>query len=478
MLAFTSLTLGGETSEVAKKVTTGETKSYTRTAWPGRNRNSPPHASNLNSNYRPPATYPRVSERISRNCPVARELGRLAQRHPPSAPTGITNGGITTTATSLGKQTSTDSTLPEPSPSDTQQGFPFSCSAHIYAPDDTSQVISTSLWLKIETKSREPSGSHRSRSLCKVTAERIHVQLTKDETEPPILGLEDIRLKMGPCMDGFNGTAREMRLYRQSFRALWKYPELHHILIKEGTSGSEVGGKFAVQFFPPAGSAELNGKKTRGISQAGKSLGFNQSNISVECLNDQRYLWRYPISSGEKGLPQPLFARSATFEDHWGDFSCWSDQPPPSFRIEIPIICRLSTLGSTQYAPRFIRYKAKNFPCRDVRMNLQVDVLPNELGCFDFPRSGYSGGKDLHLGIYRFTNENDHLCLDIDRYTTQLTLNDPNLIKDNGGTIHEDGNWEITAGEPGDLKLREICSDRVVCPTQGTLQLDLTNSRK
>jgi hypothetical protein len=106
-------------------------------------------------------------------------------------------------------------------------------------------------------------------------------------------------------------------------------------------------------------------------------------------------------------------------------------------------------------------------------MKLQVDILPSELGCFDFPRVGYLGGKNIHLGSYKFMTQNDQLILDIDRCSTPLNLNDENLFQDNGGSIHQNGNWKISGTEPGKLEIREACSERVVCPTEGTLNLSM-----
>jgi len=330
----------------------------------------------------------------------------------------------------------------------------------MYGLDRASQVLSTSLWLKIESKGHEVSGNQMIRSHYKVTAERGIAQLTKDEAKAPLMGLEDVRLKMGPCIDRFEGTEREMDLYQQSFRAHWKYPELHDIVVKDGTSSSELGGNVSLTFFPPSGSAGVSWKKAKGITQPGKSLGFDLKQVSVECLTDQRYLWRYPISSSKfRNLPQSLFARSTSFDNHWAEFSDASDLPPSFFRIEIPVIYRLSSFGIVQSPFTFIRYQDKKFPCRDIRMNLQVDILPDEHGCFDFPLVGYSGGKDLHLGIYTFTDEDENLCLQIDQRATQLKLDEEDMNQGYHGLIHGVGNWGISGTGLGKFKVQDNSSE-------------------
>jgi hypothetical protein len=348
----------------------------------------------------------------------------------------------------------------------------------MYGLDRASQVLSTSLWLKIESIGHEVLANQMMiRSHYKVTAERGIAQLTKDEAKAPLMGLEDVRLKMGPCIDGFEGTEREMDLYQQSFRAHWKYPELHHIVVKDGTSSSQVGGNVSLAFFPPSGSAGVSWTKAKGISLPGKSLGFDLKQVSVECLTDQRYLWRYPISSSKFwNLPQSLFARSTSFDNHWGEFSYASDRPPSVFRIEIPVIYRLSSLGIVQSSFTFIQYKDKKFPCRDIRMNLQVDILPDEHGCFDFPRVGYSGGKDLHLGIYTFTDEDENLCLQIDQRATQLKLDEEDMNQDYHGLIHGVGNWGISGAGPGKFKVQDNSSENVVSPAEGTLEFEVKRS--
>ena len=68
-------------------------------------------------------------------------------------------------------------------------------------------------------------------------------------------------------------------------------------------------------------------------------------------------------------LPRALFPRSATFEDHWGEFSYESDKIPPLFRIALPVICGLQPVNTpVERVMQFTWYKEKWFLCRNVRM--------------------------------------------------------------------------------------------------------------
>ena len=122
--------------------------------------------------------------------------------------------------------------------------------------------------------------------------EHFQAQLSTNETAQSALSLEDIRLKMRPCLNGFKGEDLEREKIEQSFDALMQHPEIHKILVTDATCGSEVGAKIRVQFFPLGGSTELNGKITKGISQLGKSIGFDQWGIAADCVDEYRYYWQ------------------------------------------------------------------------------------------------------------------------------------------------------------------------------------------
>ena len=54
------------------------------------------------------------------------------------------------------------------------------------------------------------------------------------------------------------------------------------------------------------------------------------------------------------------------------------------------------------------------YPCRQARFCLQTDILPDGDGNFKFPSSG-EGGFPVDLGQYKFTDDNGHSILEVQR---------------------------------------------------------------
>lgn len=358
-----------------------------------------------------------------------------------------------------------------------EQLLPFRCSADIVGLDGSSQELSVSLFLKVAPISSGPNGDGQWRSLCRVTAEQFEGRITSlDRTNQTALRLQEVQLIMGPSMEGFEGPEHEAMRYQRSFYAISQKPKCTNVVMKDSSVGRDhgIGGKLG---YPLGVSIEGSYKRSTWITRPAESAGLDYKALVIDCVSRNQLLWKYGIGSGTEFTSEPLLNRSATFRDHTGDFSYLSNKLPCSIRIEITLVCRLPTLSlpGRLLNGSFIRHKETNYPCRDIRLNLKVNILPTEVGIFLYPRNG-SSGKCLDLGNYQFVNQNGHLCLDISRDAANIRITNPHLR----GRPHswQHGSWSAKGKEVGELEMRETCADREICPTAGELQLKVTNTRK
>ena len=294
--------------------------------------------------------------------------------------------------------------------------------------DGSSQQLSISLLLKVETLGSENCGDGYNRCLCRITAEKFEGRIASlGDTNQTALRLQEVLLLMRPSMEGFKGPRDQLDIYQRSINAFSQMPIRSNIVVKEASLGRDrtLGTRIG---YPHGISLDGNARQTSWITRPAESVGLDYKVLAIDCVNRNHFLWRYGIASTTDFFHEPLLNRAATFVNHTGDFSYASNKIPCSMRIEITLVCRLPTLslpGRTLNGS-FIRYKQTTYPCRDIQVKLEVDILPTETGSFWFPRNG-SSGKRLDLGRYRFVHQDGHLCLDICREKYQQKILRPQL---------------------------------------------------
>ena len=371
---------------------------------------------------------------------------------------------------------SLDGSFGSRSTSITEQLIPFRCLANIIGLDGSSQQLSISLLLKVETLGSENCGDEYNRSRCRVTAQQFEGRIASlGDTNQTAIRLQEIHLLMRPSMEGFEGPGDQMTINR-SIDALSQNPTRGEAVVKEASQGRD--RTFGARIGYPLGmSVDGNIRQSNWITSPAESVGLDYKVLAIDCVNLNNFLWRYGIASTTDFLHEPLLNRAATFINHTGDFSFASNMLPCSMRIEVTLVCRLPTLSlpGRLLSGSFIRYKQANYPCRDIRIKLEVDILPTEMGSFWFPRNGISG-KRLDLGSYRFVREDGHLCLDISREKYRQKIVRPHL-RDRHHRWR-DQNWSIKGKEPGELEVREIHPNREVSSAAGELHLEVTDLRK
>ena len=67
------------------------------------------------------------------------------------------------------------------------------------------------------------------------------------------------------------------------------------------------------------------------------------------------------------------------------------------------------------------------FPCRNICLKLEIDLLPTNDGTFIYPQTT-AGGHYLYLGAFKFIERDGQICLRVDRKTRDpVALADPHL---------------------------------------------------
>jgi hypothetical protein len=125
---------------------------------------------------------------------------------------------------------------------------------------------------------------------------------------------------------------------------------------------------------------------------------------------------------------------------------------------------------SAPFIPNYIEHKAQAYPCRNICLNLEVDILPTEQNTFIFPRTQVAG-HFLDLGGFKFVKKHGGLCLQISRKgPDRITIPDPQIC----GPYHkEEGNWKIEAAE-GKLRISER-EKETVFPAGGNPQFNVVS---
>jgi hypothetical protein len=416
------------------------------------------------NNYRPPATFPRDSIRNNANAPT-RTQDVIPENRRSAMPTPSQSSDADEDNSGEEGGYYLDGGSDPLKPVGLREAIPFCVRADINGLDGSKEELSISLLLKVESTRSDMFG----RNSCRVIAERFEARLAKlTNTHQTTLELQEVQLRMGPSMSGFHGSDYDLEKYKRSFRAEVYEPQLRDLVVKDYRVDREVGGAFRLGY-PVGISVEANGKKRRGITLPASSAGLDPKMSTVEYINRNQVQWRYGISSDAEILP-PLLNRTARFANHHADFSYDLNMIPPSMVIEVTVICSVPPPSLSQRL-RFIRYKGKNYPCRDIRLKLRINVLPTAKNLFLFPRLDCKG-KYLDLGSYEFMNKDGHLCLNIDRNGTSLTLSDAQLFGNEGYDV-KTNNWSVRKAGLNELDVRETCNDRVICPTSGGLSFKL-----
>lgn len=369
----------------------------------------------------------------------------------------------------------TDNQFMLPSPSVSKQQIPFRCSVDIIGLDGSSQELSIILLPKIETFSAGNQNNGECRLFCRITAEKFEGRIASlGRMNQTALRLQELHLTMGPSMKGFSGTEIELKRYQRSTDALSQKPTRVDIALKDANIERQNG--IGVRLGYPFGvSIEGDRRRISGITRSAESASLDHRILSIDCINRNHFLWRYGFALNAAFLSEPLFIRSAPFKNHVGDFSYASNKPPQSMRLEITVFYKLPSpsISNRLWTAIFVRDRMTNYPCRNIRLTLRVDISPTENGLFLFPRQGASG-KRLDLGSYKFVHRDGALYLEISRDELNLSITKPHPHAHPNSW--EDGRWRATAIAPGELEMREYCNERRICPTTGEFHLTMGSS--
>jgi len=352
---------------------------------------------------------------------------------------------------------------------------PFVCKAEIVGLDGSIQVITIYLSLKIDTLKAWNDGEGTTRSQCNVLAEQVETQIGSGPGKADVLHLQDIRLQIGPSIAGFLGTDKEKEQWEQSFDALRQSPQLTDIVISEYTEGAETaldlrGG------FPALFSAGLGYKMSNSIKRPIAAVGFDLFALEIDTIERYQFMWRYRPQPTRAPLPRALKQRCVVLSNHQGRFSYVSTKVPPSMRVEIIATCGLPRSDSALAAwcrKVFIHDRKKNYPCTQIRLRLQVDVLPTDsedvqsAKVFQFPHEN-AAGRRLHLGKYSFREQKDQLLLHAARGESTVEISSSSQTYQQ---IYEEGAWKVAATSPNDFVAKAQSQGRIKFPTEGELEV-------
>lgn len=328
--------------------------------------------------------------------------------------------------------------------------------------------------MKIEPIHSGTGEDRDSRDISQVTAEQFSARLASlDPTKQKALELQEIQLRVGPTTEGFHGSDYELKQYQQSFRAGDHEPKLRDIFIKELSRERSSGATLRLGY-PLGASVAGSSSNIRGITLPAESAGLDLKRTTIDCVSRNHFQWRYGISTETDIFPQSIMNTIAPFANHKADFSYYSNMIPVSIRIEIAVICRLPDPSLSQRL-RLIRHKGKDYPCRDLRLKLQVDILPTATNSFVFPRAGASE-KYIRLGTFKFVNKGGPLCLEIDHDRTHLTVSNSQLFGNDNFDVKM-GNRSVRKVGLGEMRVNEKSDDRVISITEGELHLGLGDMR-
>ena len=292
-----------------------------------------------------------------------------------------------------------------------------------------------------------------------------------------VLQLQEIQLMMGPRATTNDTYNAEIEKRQRSYRAFFQKPELRDMIVKDYIQGREIGIS-ARASYPVGISIDINRKLNSVVSRPSASAGIDLKALNISCRERNQFYWRYRIQPKADPLPQSPLDRFASFSNHQGRFSYSSESLPKSIRIEIAAVCGIPPVSITSkiaslLTPIFIRDKEINYPCRNVRLKLRVDILPSERDIFVFPRAGFTA-KNIDLGGYKFFTEGEQLILAISREATQQLLPSPHSFTKE----LQRKNWRVRADQPGDLKIQKTGGDQQVAVTEGELHLPVKSLQK
>jgi len=359
------------------------------------------------------------------------------------------------------------------------QILPFHCKVDIIGLDQPGQEISITLWLKIKSL-HESEAIVKHRCLCHVTAEKFEAQIAAlDEETKTALRLREIHLHMGPTVHELNRTDYDVKIQKRSFETIDQQPQKKHLVSEGSTEGQDVTTDARMTYPGPSIGRSL--KQGRTISRPASVVGIDIDLLEIGCRKRSQLFWRYPVLPKAAFIPESPLTRHAQFENHHGKFVYLSNKVPDSLRIEVEVLCSLPSLAQVKLlerfraaiTPNYILHKETKYPCRDIRLRLQVDILPTERNLFIFPREGLSG-RSLDLGSFKFVENAGQLGLEVDRGEDgQFSIPDPHAW--NVPFCFEQGNWMIRTDKIGELRIRERSAIREICPTEATLQFAVTD---
>ena len=330
---------------------------------------------------------------------------------------------------------------------------PFICKADFIGLDGRGQEISLTMELRAENLWGDASRGRKSRSACRLIAESFTAKLAGLNSGQGHLRLQHMQLQIGPTVtadrneSGLESYLTQLHCYDQ---------EPDEATLKAVTRTELNNVSATIQGGFPNGAA-VSATYQGGTSETYPSniYGYDRTWIRAGATERVHAWWGYPIEFRHFiESPTNYHARRL---GHSSKFSYPSHQPPCAQRVQFSLICdlpcrdrRANTL-LTKFVPYGIEHNGKVFPCRNICLKLEIDLLPTNDGTFIYPQTT-AGGHYLYLGAFKFIERDGRICLRVDRKTRDpVALADPHLCTKYG--ISEK-NWNFFA-DKGMIRVSE-----------------------
>jgi hypothetical protein len=238
-----------------------------------------------------------------------------------------------------------------------EPGFtPFRGAIDIVGLDNSVRELSIRLWLKVELLlGRRYTGGRE--AMCKVTAEKIDISTEKSAEK--LLQVRQLHLVMSPSMEAYDGSEEERK------------------------------------------------RRVRDIH-----LCSPQPTQNVEYILPNHFRWRHEVSKDHDAC-QTALCFDPEMNHHLGCFAYTTDTTPTSIHIKVTAI--LSLPPPSVWRKAFIRDRDTEYPCRNFKFEVDVEIRSGQDGEFIFPREGKSASME-HLGKLKFSTSYDgNIYLDINQ---------------------------------------------------------------